>query len=208
MVEASLDIAYGTSTELERAGSAYEAEMPGLIEQGATILHPAGAPPLLLGYEGEAKLVHRWEKRFGMPVFTNGMSQVNALRAFGAKRIVGATYFRGPVNERFRQYYAEAGFEVLAMAHLDVDFQAVTELTSEEIDAFFSSAVAGHPDADALYLLGPAWRRSLDLIETLERRFGIPIIHHVPAQTWEIQRRLGMRRPRGGYGRLLAEFPA
>ncbi|HEY4441227.1 MAG TPA: hypothetical protein VGN14_12285 [Candidatus Elarobacter sp.] len=208
LAQRNLTITYGTAVELEAAVAAYEEAIADLVEHGADIVHPAGAPPLLLGCEGETQLVRRWEDRYGVPIFTNGMSQVNALRALGVKRIAGATYFRGAVNARFASYYEQAGFEVLEMRGLDVDFQAVPSLDESDLRGFFADVVACNPGAAALLLIGPAWRRSLGIVSALEAAFGIPIVHHVAAQSWEIQNRCGIRRPRGGYGRLLATFPA
>jgi maleate cis-trans isomerase len=45
------------------------------------------------------------------------------------------------------------------------------------------------------------------MLDELERDYGIPVIHHVPAQSWEIQKRLGFRSPVQGYGRLIREMP-
>ena len=55
-------------------------------------------------------------------------------------------------------------------------------------------------------MFGPAWR-TLDIVETLEHDLGVPVIHAVPAQCWDIQRHLGVRQPVKGFGRLIAEMP-
>lgn len=55
-------------------------------------------------------------------------------------------------------------------------------------------------------MLGPAWR-TLDIIEPLEQDLGIPVVHATPAQSWLIQKRLRVRQPMPGLGRLLAEMP-
>lgn len=206
IVEESLHIKAGTESELEEAIPRYEEAIGRLAAAGAVLVHPAGAPPLLLGYDGERELMERLERRYGVPIFTNGMSQVNALRALGARRILGLTYFPPNLNRRFARYYAEAGFEVLAMAGLDVPFPEVPRLEPAAIRAFIRSESRKHPGAEALYLLGPAWP-TLDLIAALEEELGIPLVHHVPAQSWEMQRRLGLRRSYDGFGRLMKELP-
>jgi len=45
------------------------------------------------------------------------------------------------------------------------------------------------------------------MIEKLERDLGVPVVHALPAQCWDIQRHLHMRIPVPGFGRLAAEMP-
>ncbi len=202
-----LDIYRGAPEELQRAISGYDDRVRELAAQGASLVHPAGAPPLLLGYEGERRQIAQWETATGVPVFTNGSSQVNALRALRAERILGLSYFPGPLNERFAHYYREAGFDVLGMVGLDVPFQDVIQVPQPVIDAFVRGHFQRHPGADAILMIGPAWR-TMDLVEGWEQAFGVPIVHHVQSQSWEMQRRLGIRHPVQGWGRLVAELPA
>ena len=75
-----------------------------------------------------------------------------------------------------------------------------------EVYKFIRTMFLKHTDVDAIYMLGSGWR-TLDIIEMMENDFGIPVIHHIPAQSWEIQKRLHVRQPLKGYGRLLAEMP-
>jgi len=49
--------------------------------------------------------------------------------------------------------------------------------------------------------------RILDIIEMLEQDLGVPVLHPGVAQAWEIMKRLRVREPKSGYGRLLAELP-
>jgi maleate isomerase len=202
-----INIRQGTTEEFRQVLPEYEARVAALAEAGADLIHPAGAPPFfLLGYEGEAQLIRDWEKKYGVPIFTNGTSQINALRAFGARSFVGVSYFRGDINKSFARYFEGAGFEVLAMEGMDIDFDKVQTLASTEVYAFIRNLWLKHPEAEAIYMLGSGWR-TLDIIELMERDFGIPVVHHVPAQSWEIQKRLHVRQPCKGYGRLVAEMP-
>lgn len=201
-----LNIHDGTEQELRDGLALYDSKIAAMAAQGAELIHPAGAPPLLLGYHGEQQRIRAWEEMAGVPVFTNGASQVNALRALGARRVIGFSYFRGDVNRRFARYLEEAGFDVLGMHGMDVDFQDVPKVPEAAIRAFVEPHVLRHPGADAIYIVGPALR-TIGLVQGWEDRFGLPVVHHLPAQSWEIQRRFGLRRPVAGYGRLLAELP-
>lgn len=200
-------IAQGTRAELERSFADFDAEVARMAALRVDLIHTAGVPFLLLGPERERERVEGWEQRFGIPVFTNGMSQVNAARAFDARRLIAASYFPGELNDTFGAYLERAGFQVLESAGMEIPFQEVPRVPAGVVRNFLEGLCRRNPHADALYLIGPAWRPTLDMIDDLETAFGMPVIHHVPAQSWEIQRRLGFRRPVQGYGRLMRELP-
>jgi maleate isomerase len=207
MVLTNINIRTGTQAEFEQVIPHYEERVAELARAEVDIIHPAGAPPFfLLGYEGEQKLLRRWQETYGRPVFTNGTTQVNALNAFKAKSFVGASYFPGDINKAYARYFQEAGFDVRDMQGMDVAFDRVQSLSSREVYRFIRAMFLQHTDVDAIYMLGSGWR-TLDIIEMMEGDFGIPVIHHIPAQSWEIQKRLHVRQPLNGYGRLLAEMP-
>jgi maleate isomerase len=202
-----LSVQRGTVAEFEKVILDYEAKVGELAAAGCNVVNPSGAPPfMVLGYAGEQKLIEDWQNKYKVPVFTSGSSHVDALRALGAKRFVGTSYFRGDLNKTYAKYFVDAGFEVLDMVGMDVDFEKVPQLTSRQVYDFVAGAFRANPTADAIYMLGPAWRAS-DMIEKLENDLGVPVVHALPAQFWDIQRHLGVRLPKRGFGRLAAEMP-
>jgi maleate isomerase len=207
VVPLHLDIDQGTRDQFEASLPEYEKMAAKLTELGVDIIHPAGSPPFqILGYRGEQELMKSWEAKFKRPVFTNGMTQVNAFRALNVHRIVGASYFPAALNRNFADYFREAGLEVLAMEGVDIDFGRVQTLSGTEVYRFIKRLVLNNPSADGIYILGPAWR-TLEIIEPLEQDLGLPVVHHLPAQAWEIQRRLRVRQPVEKLGRLLRDMP-
>jgi len=201
-----LNIHEGTTAEFKRAVKPYEPLVKQLAEAGCDLIHPEGAPPfMLLGFKGEAAQLEAWEKTYKVPFFTSGSNHVRALRALKAKRIVGATYFTGEINDLFANYFVEAGFDVLAMEGIAVPFDKVGQLSPEEVYVHVKRAFLKHHEAQAIYLLGSGWR-VLPVIDLLEQDLGVPVVHPVPARCWEIQLRLSVRQPVAGYGRLLAEM--
>jgi maleate isomerase len=203
-----LGISEGTTAEFRRVFTHVEPLVAKLAEAGCDIIHAEGAPPfMLLGYEGEAKLLGEWEKKYKKPVFTSGSNHVRALRALGVKRFVGATYFTGTINDVFAKYFTDAGFTALGMEGMSTAFENVGQMSSHEVYAHVKACFLKHPKAQAIYLLGSGWR-VLPIIDILEQDLGVPVVHPVPARCWEIQHRLSVRQPVPGYGRLLAEMVA
>ncbi len=202
-----LDIREGTTDEFKRAVAPFEPLVARLAEAGCDLIHPEGAPPfMLLGYKAEGALIGEWERRYGVPIFTSGTNHVRALQALGVQRFVGATYFSGEINDVFRKYFIEAGFDVLSMEGLPPgSFKSVGQTAPTEVYAHLKRVFLRNPGAEAIYLLGSGWR-ALGVLELLEQDLGVPVLHPVAARCWEIQHRLSIRQPVRGYGRLLSEL--
>jgi maleate isomerase len=201
------NIRRGTRDEFETVMGAYEQQIALLAEQGCDAIHPNGAPPFMIhGLAGEAKIVSDWEAKYKVPIFTAGQNHITALRALGAKTIVGATYFQGEINNSFAQYFKDAGFDVKCMEGVDVPFNMVQELSGEQVYAHIKKHFLKHKGADAIYMLGSGWR-TLHIVDLLEQDLGVPVVHPVTARVWEFQKRLHVNEPRDGYGTLLADLP-
>jgi len=139
-------------------------------------------------------------------MFTSGQNHVHALRTLGIKKFVGATYFPEKMNNIFARYFADAGFQVLAMEGIDAPFAAVPSVPPKEILVFMKRIVAKHTNTDGIYMLGSAWK-TVAIVDRLEKETGLTVVHAGPARAWETQLRLGLHHKIPGYGRLLAEMP-
>ena len=203
-----LDIQRGVREEFTHIIPHYEPLIAKLAEHEVDLIHPEGAPPfMVLGYEGEAELIRKWEKKYKTPVFTSGTNQIRALNALKVKRFVGASYFTGKINQTFGRYFQDAGFDVLGMEGIDVPFQNVGSLSPEVVYTHVKKLFLKHrKHAQGIYLLGAGWR-VLGITELLENDLGVPVVSPVPARCWEIQQRLMIHHPVMGHGQLLAQMP-
>ena len=202
-----LDIRAGTHDEFKTAMPAYEEKLALLAEQECDLIHLIGAPPFMVqGRKAETRIVAAWEKRYRTTIFTVAQNHVAALKALKARTIVGATYFPAKLNAIFAAYFKDAGFAVRGMDGIDVPFDKVQELASQQVYAHIRQSFLRHKGADAIYLLGSGWR-TLDIIAMLEQDLQVPVVHPVTARAWEIQKRLHVRQPIRGYGHLLEAMP-
>lgn len=202
-----LNISRGTRDEFEKVFAAYEGQIKVCAEAGCDLIHPSGAPPFMVqGLKREAEIVKGWEDKFGVPIFTSGQNHITAMRALGAKTIVGATYFPGDINQTFARYFQDAGFDVKCMEGIDVPFDRAQELSGEQVYGHIKKAFLRAGGGDVIYMLGSGWR-VLNIIHLLEQDLGVPVIHPVPARVWEVQRRLHINEPKKGYGVLLETMP-
>jgi maleate isomerase len=202
-----LNIRRGTEDEFATMMPAYEAQVAVLAEFGCDLIHPHGAPPFMVqGRRREARIIKHWEKKYRTPIMSVAQNHVNALRTLKARSIVGATYFPAKLNAVFANYFRDAGFTVRGMEGIDVPFERVQELSSQQVYAHIKRHFLKAKGADAIYMLGSGWR-TLDIIATLEQDLQVPVVHPVAARVWEIQKRLHVREPRQGFGHLLAALP-
>ena len=202
-----LNFKRGTEDEFRAALNAIEEKVAELANEGVDLIHPEGAPPFMVhGYKGEQKIITDWEAKYRVPIVTAAQTQVEALRALNVKKFLGVTYFVGSINDITTGYFQEAGFEVLGMEGMSVAFEDVGRVASQEIYAHTRRAFLQHQGADAIYMLGTGWR-CLDTIRLLEQDLQVPVIHPVPARVWAVQKRLHVRQPVTGFGRLLEVMP-
>jgi len=200
-------VRHGTIEEFQGAIPGYEEKIAELAQDKVDLIHPAGTPPfMLLGYKGEAEIIAKWEKQFGIPIFTSGTNQVAAMKALGIKKFVGIGYDFDDTSI-VKRYFADAGFTVLGLERLPVKWEDVGQLSSHEIYRLTKKIFLEHPGADCIYVQGGKLRM-LDIVETLEQDLEVPVLHPGVATAWEIMLRLHVREPKQGYGRLLAELPA
>jgi maleate cis-trans isomerase len=203
----TMNFTQGTEEEFGKSMPGYEAKAAEFAKMGANLVRPSGAPPfMLLGYQREQNLIASWEKKYGVQMFTSGQNHVRALRTLGIKKFIGASYFPEKMNNIFARYFADAGFEVVAIEGIDSPFADVPRVPPEKILDFMKGIAGKHRDAGGIYMLGSAWK-TLEIIEPLEKATGLTVVHAGPARCWETQLRLGLRHPIRGYGRLLAEMP-
>ncbi len=186
----------------------YNQQVAELARIGVDLMHPEGGPPFMVrGYKSEQEIVQQWEAKYKVPIFTSGMTQAEALRALGIKKFVGCTYFRdNKLNDLFTRYFTDAGFEVLAMEGMDTSPGEADNLSSQEIYAHLKQSFLKHSGAQGIYLLGSGGWRVMDVVP-VEEDLGVPVVHPVAARVWYVQKRLRVRQPIQGAGRLLRELP-
>lgn len=201
-----LNIRHGSSSEFESSIPEYENKIAELAEQSVDVIHPAGAPPfMLLGYEGQEKLISAWQEKYGTPIFTSSQNHVRAMRALAIRKFIGASY-SSLQNSIVIDYMTQAGLEAVSMEPIDVAFDQASHISPELVYAHIQRLFLQNPGADGIYIQGSAWRTE-GIVETLEQDLQVPVVHANIDRAWELQKRLHVNQPLKGYGRLYAELP-
>jgi maleate isomerase len=208
VVPVYLNITEGTREELQSSYGEYEKNIAWLAKQHCDVISIEGAPPfMLLGPDGEAKLVDGWKQKYRTDMFTSSQNQVNVLRAMKIRKILGITAFGPDLNKTYAKYFEDSGIGVVAMEGIDVAFNSIPDVPVQTIYAFIRKAALTHKGMDAIYILGSGLA-ALGLVATMEQDLGLPVVQPIAARIWEIERRLHVHQPIKGYGTLLETLPA
>ena len=198
----------GTEKEFQEALAIAEEKVAELAALQVDLVVIQGVPPIMLrGYAFDAELVETLQGRYRVPVLTATRTQIEALQALKVRRLVGLSYFKDDLNPKFARFFEEGGFEVAAMQGcMETPFHDLGKIPAEEIYAQAKKVFVERGGGDCLYLLGAGWD-CLPAIEPLERDLGTVVLTNVTADVWATQKRLHIRAPVKGYGRLLEEMP-
>jgi maleate isomerase len=197
----------GTEEEFEQALEVAERKVAKLARLGANVVMIMGAPPAMVrGHGADREISERLQAKCGVPVLVATIAQVEAFRALGIKKLVGITYFADDLNQKFKKFLEADGFEVAAMKGIDVPFADAGKIPADAIYAFARQTFVEAGGGDGIYMLGAGWH-NLPVIERLERDLKTIVVSSIPAQVWATQKKLNLRVPVTGYGRLLAELP-
>jgi maleate cis-trans isomerase len=195
--------------EFQQSYASYEKNVAYLAEQHCDTISIEGAPPfMILGPEGEAKLIDGWRQKYKTDMFTSAQNQVNVLKAMKLKKIMGVTPFGTDLNKTYAKYFEDNGIGVAAMEDLR-ELRSDPDVSTELLYSIIKKKFLAHTDAgaDSIYILGSGWD-TLGIVAPLEEDLGVPVVQPVAARVWEIQRRLHVRQPVKGYGVLLEMLPA
>ncbi len=182
-----------------------------LADLKVDLIHPEGAPFFtFMGYHRAEEIVKELEAEYSTPIVTTGMTLVEAARALAIKKLIIFSSFDDSGEKiRFQKhstYFREAGFDVLTIEGMPVKFADIGALSPCECYAFAKNLYLRHPECDGICMMGSGWR-VIDIIPLLEQDLQIPVVHPVAARVWAIQKRLHVRQPIKGCGRLLEQMP-
>jgi arylmalonate decarboxylase len=156
------------------------------------------------GEEFNQRLTQTLRETTGLPVTTMSTAVIDGLHAVAAKRVVVATAYNEEVNSRLRAFLLEHGFEVLAMQGLGIEaVEDIFSVTQPQLIEFGAQIAASVTGADSI-LVSCGGLRTLEILQPLEGRTGLPAVSSTPHALFAGAKLLGMSGLAPGYGRLLA----
>jgi maleate isomerase len=178
---------------------------PDVVATACLVAIMAEGPGSHHAAEAEIEAVLERE-RASAPVVSSAGALVDALHALGARRIGLVAPYLEELTRLVVTYLEDAGVEVADAISLEVpDNRAVAALDPRGLDDHWQRLdLRG---CDALVLSACVQLRSLEVLEEVERRSGLPTVSAATATTWAILRALDLEPVAPGAGALLRDAP-
>ncbi len=174
-----------------------------LAERHVDFINHAGAPPVASqGPDFVRRIKREIEEQTGLPASTAIYSASEALRSLNAQDIVVLTPFPQKSHEQVVSVIGAMGFNVVAEARMDANFNDLYLIGEREVYDFVTKAIARAPKADAAYVPCPQWH-VFELARYLESDTGLPFVTSDSGDFWYAFKTLGLKGVKPGYGILL-----
>jgi len=197
-VDALLDL--GSPPRLAAGARALVDHAPGAVMWACT------SGSFVFGRDGARRQVAGVAELLGLPVSSTSIAFVNAAAALGLRRVAIAASYPRDVAQRFVEFLATGGVEVLTMdAGGIVTAAEVGLLTPEQVVALVAAADTAEAEA---VLVPDTAMHTLALLPELEAALGKPVLTANQVTVWEGLRLLGEVPALPGLGRLFAGAPA
>ena len=149
-------------------------------------------------------LIDKIEKVSGAKSTSLSQAGIEALKMLGASKIVVANPHLQSIVDAEERYFKAAGFYVLKTRALDIeDSLEIGKRSPWENYRFVMSVYEDAPEADAIFISCGTFR-SIEIIETLEKATGKPVVSSTTANAWMCLKLAGIKDPIFGCGRLLS----
>jgi maleate isomerase len=159
------------------------------------------------GPNWHAELSDLLEKASGIPTVTTSTAVITALAALQARTVFLASPYPDAVNEAESKFLKAHNFEVTAVLNFGcTKSQEIFGITPERIIKTLLARRSEIERNDVLFLTCTGLR-AVDVVETLEREFDLPVVTSNSAALWLATRRLGIDTTKIQVGRLFRLSP-
>jgi len=161
------------------------------------------ASSYLVGHEREDREMAALSKKRGYPIITGGKAIIAGLRKIGARKIVIGAPYPSWALDACKAYYEQAGFEILAMRHIEIastDLRAIYELTGD--NAIAAMRDVDTTNTDCVLFTGSGMPSFRAILHT-EQRTGLPTLSTNLCLGWALCDALGLAGWAKGPHRLL-----
>ncbi len=160
------------------------------------------ASSFLLGPDGNADLCEKLtDATAGLPSFTASTAMVDALRHLGVSRVSVLSPHPPTIAEHLGGYLEASGFAVAGLTALDMGLRQINSKYPGDVYRYVQQM--DHSGADAIFIAATNFR-ALEVIDMIERDFGLPVVTSNQVALWAGLRAIGVTDPVPNAGRLLA----
>jgi len=167
-----------------------------------------GAPGIFLqGFGHDKVVIDEIQKATNVPATTMMTATVDAMHGVGMRRVAVGTVYTDLVNSKLKLYLERSGFEVVAMKGLQIVAPADCIYLEASHAYRLGREVAAKDSADGI-LISCGGFRTFEMIESLEKDTGLPVITSNQAALWKALRMVRISDEIQGLGRLFSQGAA
>ena len=164
------------------------------------------AASFVWGLKGDRALIKEIEEKTGIKTTTGGSAVAEALRFMGIKKMILYAPTTEEITAKSIMYLENQGFAVLDHESLNMEcLPEINRISPWETYGGVMKLYKRCPDVDGIFLSGGCLR-TLEIIDTLEKDTGLPMVLTTPANVWKLLQLAGVKDPIYGFGKLL-EMP-
>ena len=195
-----------TEEALIRMGNELLSAAKKIKDRGAdVIVYACTSGTFVKGMEYERKLVEQLVETTGLPSLTMVGAVIAALQTLKAKKVVLVTPYPEDINRLEIKFFADNGIETVS--HISEGYwKAVSEIADAPPGYFYRLAKKAFVKGADAILLSCGNTRTIEIIDIMEKDFGVPVVSSNLAIFWQCLRTIGINEKITGYGKLLAEY--
>jgi maleate isomerase len=145
-------------------------------------------PSYALPPDEDEALQQRLSADAGRPVFLASRAIAAAVAALGRRRLLLFSPYPGWLTERAERYWAASGLDLVESFKVSDSFRAYDLAPEETADALAKLA----PPADCVVLISGTGAATLDAMEWMRERLGVPLLSSNLAMAFAACRALGL----------------
>lgn len=188
-------------------------EMEKSIEESVFLLNMANidiivfgctSGSLLFGFGWDRKIIKRIKKQTKVAVTTTSTSVIEALKDLDLKKVGIITPYIDEINIKEKDFMENYGFEVVFVDGFKLlDSRMIPKITGRQILDFLEKFNLIHIDG---IFISCTNLKTFNIIDCIERKYGIPVVTSNQASLWNALRILDKREKFDKLGYLLKKF--
>ena len=186
-----------------REDAIYAAELLAVPKSDVITYEPTAAS-FILGVQGDQDFISEVQEKTGIKT-TSGASAVSAaLKELGVKRIMLCARVTEEITVKELNYLEEVGFDVAYHYSFGEEESSASlkRMTPWDLYSQLVRLYRQHSNVEGILVTGAAYR-TVEMIESLEKEIGIPVVSTVSGNMWRCLQLAGIKEPISGFGQLL-----
>jgi len=186
-----------------RADAVYGASLLAVAKPDVITYEPTAAS-FILGVKGDQDFINEVQEKTGIKTTTGASAVTAALKELGVKNVLLCARTTEEITIKEVNYLEEVGFKICHHYSFgeEVSNESLKRMTPWELYTKLVQVYKQCTNIEGILVTGGAYR-TVEMLATLEKNIGIPVVSTVAANMWRCLQLAGVTEPVNGFGQLL-----